>query len=155
MSSLTTPKNVTDQGAKSQPQMNPGCFHSFHSKCSLCKDVLQKIVQELGEIAKEAILHPHATDTGDHNESTTASMTDSTVDEENHGVREMKEKYENLIEKLNKLANLSPPPQPCIASHVNQQLSQNTHVIQQPLGPHHIAANAIILYEATREKIIQ
>ena len=57
-------------------------------------------------------------------------MTDSTGDEENHGVimREMeKEKYENLIEKLNnELANLSPPPQPCIASHINQRLSQNT-----------------------------
>ena len=37
------------------------------------------------------------------------------------GVREMvKEEYENLIEKLNnELVNLSPPPQPCIASHVN------------------------------------
>ena len=85
-------------------------------------------VQELGEIAKEAIFHPHATDTDDHNESATASMTDSTGDEENHGVREMeKEEYENLIEKLNnELANLSPPPQPCIASRVNQRLSQNT-----------------------------
>ena len=29
------------------------------------------------------------------------------------------------------------------------------HVIRQALGPHHIAANAIILYKATREKIIQ
>ena len=94
------------------------CFHSFHCKCldestscPLCKDFLQKKVQELGEIAKEAILHPHATDTDDHNESTTASMTDSTGDEENHGVREIgKEQYENLIEKLNnELANLSPP----------------------------------------------
>ena len=37
------------------------------------------------------------------------------------GVREMvKEEYENLIEKLNnELVNLSPQPQPCIASHVN------------------------------------
>ena len=105
-----------------------GCFQSIHCKCldestscPLCKDLLQKKVQELGEIAKEAILHPHATDTDDHNESTTASMTDGTGDEENHGVREMvKEEYENLIEKLNnELVNLSPPPQPCIASHVN------------------------------------
>ena len=95
-----------------------GCFHSFHCKCldestscPLCKDFLQKKVQELGEIAKEAILHPHATDTDDHNESTTATMTDSTGDEENHGMREMeKEEYENRIEKLNnELANLSPP----------------------------------------------
>ena len=68
-----------------------GCFQSIHCKCldestscPLCKDFLQKKVQELGEIAKEATLHPHATDTDDHNESTTASMTDSTVDEENH-----------------------------------------------------------------------
>ena len=112
-----------------------GCFHSFHCKCLdestsclLCKDFLQKKVQELGEIAKEAILHSHATDTDDDNESTTASMTDSTGDEENYGVREMeKEEYENLIEKLNnELANVSPPPQPSIASHVNQRLSQNT-----------------------------
>ena len=112
-----------------------GCFHSFHCKCldgstscPLCKDFLQKKVQELGEIAKEAILHPHATNTDDHNESTTASMTDSTGDEENHGVREMeREEYENLVEKLNnKLANLSPPPQPRIASYVNQRLSQST-----------------------------
>ena len=44
-------------------------------------------VQKLGEIAKEAIIHPHATDTDDHNESSTAP--DSTGDEENHGVREM------------------------------------------------------------------
>ena len=29
------------------------------------------------------------------------------------------------------------------------------NVIRQALGPHHTAANAIILYEATREKIIQ
>lgn len=64
-------------------------------------------------------------------------MTDSTVDEENHGVREMKEKYETLIEKLNKLANLSPPPQPCIASHVNQQLSQNTCNSAAPRVPPH------------------
>ena len=37
------------------------------------------------------------------------------------GVREMvMEEYENLIEKLNnELVNLSPPPQPCIASPVN------------------------------------
>ena len=68
-----------------------GCFQSIHCKCldeftscPLCKDFLQKKVQELGEIAKEATLHPHATDTDDHNESTTASMTDSTGDEENH-----------------------------------------------------------------------
>ena len=54
-------------------------------------------------------------------------MTDSTGDEENHDaiMREMeKEEYENLIEKRNdELANLNPPPQPCIASHVNQRLS--------------------------------
>ena len=68
-----------------------GCFQSIHCKCldestscPLCKDFLQKKVQELGEIAKEATLHPHATDTDDHNESTTASMADSTGDEENH-----------------------------------------------------------------------
>ena len=112
-----------------------GCFHSFHCKCldestscPLFKDFLKKKVQELGEIAKEAILHPHATDTDGHNEWTTASMTDSKGDEENHGVREMeKEEYENLVEKLNnELSNLSPPPQPCIASRVNQRLSQNT-----------------------------
>ena len=99
-----------------------GCFQSIHCKCLdestsclLCKDFLQKKVQELGEIAKEATLHPHATDTDDHNESTTASMTDII------GVREMvKEEYESLIEKLNnELVNLSPPPQPCIASHVD------------------------------------
>ena len=55
-------------------------------------------------------------------------MTDSTGDEENLGVREMeKEDYENLIEKLNnELANLSQPPQPCLASNANQRPSQNT-----------------------------
>ena len=42
----------------------------------LCKDFLQKKVQELAEIAKEAILHPHATDTDDHNDSTTALIND-------------------------------------------------------------------------------
>ena len=112
-----------------------GCFHSFHCKCldestscPLCKDFLKTKVQELGEVAKEAILHPHATDTDNHTESTTAAVTDSTGDEENHGVREMeKEEYENLIEKLNnELANLSPPPQPCLASNANQRPSQNT-----------------------------
>ena len=85
-------------------------------------------------------------------------MTDNTSDEENHGVREMeREEYENLIEKLNnKLANLSPPPQPCIASYVNQRHSPKAlHVIRQALRPHHIVANAIILYKTTKEKIIQ
>ena len=134
ISSLTTTKKCDLPGCNiSTPNESwpilTGCFHSFHCKCldestscPLCKDFLQTKVQELGEIAKEAILHPHATDTDDHNESTTASMTDSTGDEENHGVREMeREEYENLIEKLNnKLANLSPPPQPCVASYVNQ-----------------------------------
>jgi len=141
-----------------------GCFHSFHCKCldespscPLCKDLLQKKVQELGEIAKEAILHHHATDTDDRNESTTASMTDSTGDEEDHGVSEMeKGEYKNLIEKLNnELANISPPPQPCIASHVNQRLARNTSCNSTVPRAHHIAANAIILYEATGEKIIQ
>ena len=51
-----------------------------------CAKIFNKFkkVQELGEIEKEATLHPHATDTDDHNESTTASMTNSTGDEENH-----------------------------------------------------------------------
>lgn len=34
-------------------------------------------------------------------------MIDSIVDEENYGVREMKEKYEILIEKFNKFVNFS------------------------------------------------
>ena len=42
-----------------------GCFHSFHNtclnglnSCPLCKDFLKEKVQELGQIAKQAILNP-------------------------------------------------------------------------------------------------
>ena len=62
----------------------------------------------------------------------------------------------NLIEKLNnELANLSPPPQPCIASHVNQRLSQNTSCNSTgPRAPPH-SSKYHHPVEATREKIIQ
>ena len=122
-----------------------GCFHSFHCKClnestscPLCKDFLQQKVQELGQIAKEAILHPSSI--MDDSNETTAPVTDDAHDEDtcSNGVREMeREEFENIIEQLNnELANLNPPQQPCITSNTSRELTQNTNSSASKAPPH-------------------
>ena len=122
-----------------------GCFHSFHCKClnestscPLCKDFLQEKVQELGQIAKEAILHPSSI--MDDSNETTAPVTDDAHDEDtcSNGVREMeREEFENIIEQLNnELANLNPPQQPCITSNTSRELTQNTNSSASKAPPH-------------------
>lgn len=104
-----------------------GCFHSFHiicldgsTFCPLCKSFLQKKVNELGGIAKEAILNPAS----DHRNTAENDdgVPDATEDDVNIQVREMEmEEYNNIIEELNSsLANMDAPLQPSDISNTNQ-----------------------------------
>lgn len=101
-----------------------GCFHSFHtvcldgsSCCPLCKSFLKEKVQELGKIAKNAILNP-ASDVEDQLEDDNEPPPSiNTVDQDQLdqiSSREMEDQeFTNSITHINTtIESLNTPPQP-------------------------------------------
>ncbi|KAL9975508.1 hypothetical protein ACROYT_G012677 [Oculina patagonica] len=129
-----------------------GCCHSFHDRClagstscPLCKDFLKQKVNELGEIAKQAILHPASTTHGvpesgnDHTNQTTPVAADDDHSNEITCLREMeREEYDNIIQQLNNdLANLNPASQPFSSSDLGQGSIPSTRTPSPSKAPPH------------------
>ena len=99
-----------------------GCFHSFHKtclndviSCPLCKDFLKDKIEELGKIAKQAILNPSSSsDVADDREEGSDSGLDSLS--ETTAIREMgQDEFNNVIRQLNnEIASLDPTSKPLI-----------------------------------------
>jgi hypothetical protein len=77
-------KSCTINNPNEPWQLFQGCWHSFHKtclngtpSCPLCKELLTKQVQELGLVAKEAILHPRNDRVTSTNECTDADTEDT------------------------------------------------------------------------------
>ena len=127
-----------------------GCFHSFHNtclnglnSCPLCKDFLKEKVQELGQIAKQAILNPNsstevpAVSQDNGNEGSDSGLDSPT---ETTTAREMEQdEFENVIRQLHhEIASLNPTSQPLPTSSHNQTLTRasNTSETITKLPPH-------------------
>ena len=124
-----------------------GCFHSFHkvclkesTSCPLFQQFLQKKVWELGNIAKQAILHP-ASDMQEEvsNMSNTSTTTTADADEmeiQNIAVRGMETaEFEHIIEKMNnEISSLQTPPR--VLPNVPVCLSENVNISSSRAPPH-------------------
>ena len=129
-----------------------GCFHSFHNtclngsnSCPLCKDFLKEKVQELGQIAKQAILNPNSSTevhVPDVNQDNGNEGSDSGLDSptKNTIAREMEQdEFENIITQLHQeIESLNPTSQPLTISSHNQRPTRasNTSETTAKVPPH-------------------
>jgi len=97
-----------------------GCFHSFHNEClnastscPLCKDCPKEKVNDLGEIAKKAILNPaSSTQVPETQLNDSGEVLTDDSPNENPGLRDSEE-FDSIIRQLNdELSNLNPANQP-------------------------------------------
>ena len=118
-----------------------GCFHSFHkvclkesTSCPLCQQFLHKKVWELGNIAKQAILHPasdmqeEVSNISNTSTTTTASTCGEEMEIQNLAVRGMETaEFEHIIEKMNnEISSVQTPPQ--VLPNVPVCLSENINI---------------------------
>jgi len=118
-----------------------GCFHSFHKtclndviSCPLCKDFLKDKIEELGKIAKQAILNPSSSsDVADDREEGSDSGLDSLS--ETTAIREMgQDEFNNVIRQLNnEIASLDPTSQPLITCNYSHNTTTSESRSKAPL----------------------
>ena len=119
-----------------------GCFHSFHktclndvNSCPLCKDFLKDKIEELGKIAKQAILNPSSSsDVADDQEEGSDAGLDSLS--ETTAIREMgQDEFNNVIRQLNnEIASLDPTSQPLITCNYSHNTTTSESSSKAP--PH-------------------
>lgn len=113
-----------------------GCWHSFHNvcmesaTCPLCKEAINKKVEELGNIAKEAILFGNTADLNDaDNEDEEVAMENCPIvpttndDQISESVTEMKARITNLA--------------PSAPSEIHSTQEQRKHIAAEPSKPPH------------------
>jgi hypothetical protein len=113
-----------------------GCWHSFHNvcmesaTCPLCKEAINKKVEELGNIAKEAILFGNTADLNDaDNEDEEVAMENCPIvpttndDQISESVTEMKARITNLA--------------PSAPSEIHSTQEQRKDIAAEPSKPPH------------------
>ena len=139
-----------------------GCWHSFHVKClngttfcPICHAFLQSKVEELGKVAKDAILHP--------NPAKEAQLDDNPDDEPANMETLPTVDLQSIDETINKLsdkiANLHPPPKPSNhhlqreqAPPANSDSTQhNRHKKRQPLQEVQNVVNHVVQQEPPQQ----
>ena len=142
-----------------------GCFYSFHNtclnglnSCPLCKNFLKEKVQEVGQIAKQAILNPNSStqvpaasqDNGDEgSHSGLDSSTETTT------ARKMEQdEFDNIIRQLHhEIASLNPTSQPLPISSHNQRLTRAFNRNETTTNLH-TAENATIPFVDTKDPTV-
>lgn len=103
-------------------QLFQGCWHSYHktclngsSSCPLCRKLLTEKIEELGKVAKEAILHPKP----GKDDQIAFKTSEADLEEKNNkpGIPESIDigEINETVSNLNvTLSSLKPPPQPSL-----------------------------------------
>ncbi len=134
-------KSCTVNNPNESWQLFQGCWHSFHktclngtSCCPLCKKLLTHKVQELGLVAKEAILYPLSDE-----ETSTSKCTDADTENTNTikapeipecvNLQEIGETINDLNTRISSLKSSPPPCQENICSHAQVSVQ---HAVSQP-----------------------
>ncbi len=134
-------KSCTVNNPNESWQLFQGCWHSFHKRClngtsccPLCKKLLTHKVQELGLVAKEAILYPL-----NDEETSTSKCTDADTENTNTikapdipecvNLQEIGETINDLNTRISSLKSPPPPCQENICSHAQVSVQ---HAVSQP-----------------------